>query len=408
MGFGPSSYKHGRKYLKQGDYPKALEMLTDAVNLDPENPKIHRDLGIAYYKSGQHEQAVDELNLAKEKLERDGNVVFYLGMAHENLKQYDEAVEEYSNYTKLRRFSRMRKKIQKRIYWLARQAADQWVMERMEMEKMIDTNSIPDNTIAVTYFKPFGVSKELEPLHMGLTDLLIIDLSMIESLKVLERIILKEIYDELGLASTDVIDQATAPRMGKLLGANSVVTGTFTGLTEERWRVDPTLALIKLGVPQPLESVEGRIPGFMQVEKDLVIEILESLNIPYTQEEKEKILGNIPTESLQAFLAYSRGLDYLDNGMYNQAVTEFENAISIDPGFSNAKGQLAEASSLSEPVESIDELESAWNSALASEAGRAELLKATVDTLFQGDVERVPVPEPTPPEEVSVEILISW
>ena len=66
MGFGPSSYKQGRKYLKQEDYPKALEMLTDALNQDPENPKIHRDLGIAYYKSGQHEQAVDELNIAKE------------------------------------------------------------------------------------------------------------------------------------------------------------------------------------------------------------------------------------------------------------------------------------------------------------------------------------------------------
>ena len=230
LGFGPSNLRQGRTYLERGQYARALEKLTDAVNEDPDNPGIHRDLGQAYYETGQYEQALEELNKAKSKLDKDGKLIFYLGMTYERLEQYDKAVAAYSDYVKLGRFSKIKKKIRRRIQWLIRQQTQKWAKERMKMEKTIDPASIPPNTIAVTYFKPFSISKELEPLHKGLTELLIIDLSMVKSLKVLERIKLAEIYDELGFSSTDVVDQSTAPRMGKLLGARTLVTGTFTGL----------------------------------------------------------------------------------------------------------------------------------------------------------------------------------
>jgi len=411
IGCGPVSLRQGRRYLSKGEYAQALEALTDALNEDPTNPKIHRDLGIAYYKNGQYEQAIDELKKAKQRLKKDSHVVFYLGLTYEQLELYDEAIAEYANYTQLRRFSRMRRQIQQRIQWLIRQQADQWAKERMKMEKEIDVASIPDNTIAVTYFKPFQVSKDLEPLHKGLTDLLIIDLSLVKSLKVVERMKLKEIYDELGLSSTDLVDQSTAPRMGKLLGANSLVTGIFTGLPGEQWRIDPTLGLVKLGEFQALESVEGQLRRFLQVEKRLVLQTLDSLNIELTQEERDSIQENVPTESLQAFLAYSKGLDYTDRGMYPEAAREFENAISLDPKFNQAKEHLTGAKLLSQSVESTDELEVTWDSVLSSEEVRDELLTTTVESVSQGDVSRTPGSEPKPPEEereVQLKVLIQW
>lgn len=409
VGFGSSRSKQGRRHLERGEYAQALEALTDALNEDPDNPKIHRDLGLAYYRTRQYEQALLELNKAKEGLEKDGSVMFHLGLGYERLEQYDKAIEEYSNYVKLGRFSGIKKMIQRRIQWLIQQQAEQWAKERMEMEAQLDVASIPDNTIGVTYFKPFSISSELEPLHVGLTDLLIIDLSMVESLQVVERIRLRDIYNELGLASTDIIDQNNAPRLGKLLGANSLVTGTFTGFGDKQWRIDPALGSVKQGQLQALGALEGKLDSFLQTEKELVLEILKSLGIELTEEEKERLMLNVPTESLEAFLSYSRGLAYEDAGMYEEAAKEFENAISTDPNFGQAKDHLMTSNLLSQPMEGIGSLESAWDSALATDKGKNLLLQTTLNNIAPGDVNRIPVSDvQTSTQEVELDVLIQW
>ena len=93
---------------------------------------------------------------------------------------------------------------------------------------------------------------------------------------------------------------------------------------------------------------------------------------------------------------------------------EFENAISLDPGFSQAEGHLAGAKLLSQPVESINELEMAWDSALSSEEAKNGLLISTMESVAQGDISRVPGSEPKlageepEVEEVELEVLIQW
>ena len=410
VGFGPSKHRQGRKHLEREEYTKALAVLTDALNEEPENPEIHRDIGIAYYKTEQYEPALEELNKAKEKLDKDGQVMFFLGLTYERMEQYDKAIEEYSNYVKLGRFSGIKKKLEQRVQWLIQQQADQWIKERMKLEEQIDVASIPDNTVGVTYFKPFSVPAELKSLQIGLTDLMIIDLSMVESLTVVERIKLQELYNEMGLSSTDVIDESTAPKMGKLLGANSLVTGTFTGFGDKQWRIDPALGSVKKGELQTLGVQQGKISDFLQTEKDLVIEILKNLGIDVTPEEEKKIRQNIPTESMQAFLAYCRGLDYMDRGMYEEARKEFKNAISIDSGFDQARAHLETSTLLSQPVEGIAELESSWDSAIIAEQGRNTLLRTTIQGIAQGDIGRTPVSDvkPTGGGEVELEVIIQW
>ena len=155
------SLRQGRQHLAREEYPQALTALKNALGEDTDNPEIHRDLGIAYYETGELDQALVELTTAKQDLEKDSLVIFYLGLTYEKLGKYDKAIEEYSNYVRLARFRRMRRKIQERVDQLIRQQADQWAKDRMELEKEIKTESIPENTVAVTYFKPFGISKEL-------------------------------------------------------------------------------------------------------------------------------------------------------------------------------------------------------------------------------------------------------
>jgi len=402
------SLRQGRRHLDREEYPQALEVLTLAFSEDPDNYEIRRDLGIAYYGSGAFDKALVELATAKQGLEKDGKVMFYLGLTYENLKEYDKAIQEYSNYVQVARFRGIRRKIQRRIDQLSQKWARQWAEERMKLAADIDSASVQDNVIAVTDFKPFGMSKELEPLRIGLTQLLITDLKLVKNLKVVERIMIKEIYKELGISSTDFVDQNTAPKLGKLLGAGTLVIGTFTGIDDKSWRIHPTLGVIKTGALKELESISGEFAELLLAEKDLVSAILVELGIELSDDERDNISRNIPTESLEAFISYSRGLDYLNKGMYSEAEEEFKEAISQDSGFHQAGDHLLETQSLSQPMDSADMLEETWNSELFSHEAANEVLTTTVNEISLSDVESELIPEVATPEPREVLLRISW
>lgn len=62
-------------YSRFGEYGKAAQYAADAVGLDPSNPSLRGDLGVMYYKNGDYEAAVEQLNLAVRGGEVDGGAV---------------------------------------------------------------------------------------------------------------------------------------------------------------------------------------------------------------------------------------------------------------------------------------------------------------------------------------------
>ena len=99
----------------------------------------------------------------------------------------------------------------------------------------------------------------------------------------------------------------------------------------------------------------------------------------------------------------------MDRGMYKEAQNEFQNAISIDSGFDQAKAHLETSSLLSQPVRNIAGLESTWNSAIIAERGSDALLRTTVQGIAQGDTGRIPVSDVKPGSgEVELEVRIQW
>lgn len=403
------SLRQGKKLLSEGEYDRAAEVLINALEEEPDNPEISRNLGIAYYKLGQFNQALDKLEKAKQGLPKDSRLIFYLGLVYEKLEQYDKAIEEYSNYTRLSPLSRFRRKIKERLPWLIRQEAARWAKTRLKDEENLPVQDIPDTTVAVTYFKPLTVLEGYESLHLGLTDLLIADLSLVESLSVVERIKLHKILDELGFSSTDLVDQSKAPRMGKLLGAGTLVTGAFTAL-EERLQIEPALGKVKLNEIYTLEGVEGMLANFLQIEKNLALQILDEMGLELTSEERKAISQNIPTESLAAFLAYSSGLSYEDRGMYPEAAKEYESALTLDPTFNKAILHLKEVQSLTQ-VESVDSLEQLREAALSTKSLQDEGLGTIVESISRQSMGSIPRSEadiPEGPEEVEVEVIFTW
>jgi hypothetical protein len=82
-------------------------------------------------------------------------------------------------------------------------------------------------------------------------------------------------------------------------------------------------------------SASGELGDLFRVEKELVFDLVEALDIDLSPAERDAI-ETVPTQNLQAFLLYSRGLEQEDAGAFSEAAQLYGRAAQIDPAFARA------------------------------------------------------------------------
>ena len=341
-----SDYYQGQRSLEAGDYDAAISLFQYALRTSPNDPKILTDLGYAYLKKNDYQRAIQYFERAKSIDPTYAKAYLYLGNAYEAQDDLPKAIKEYNDYYQQFPMTPMGQKLKARIGVLMKNQIAKEVKQAIEKEKYLTVDQIPDNTIAVYYFTNYTGDPNLDPLQKGLADILITDLSQVKSLRVLERTRLQTLLDELNLSQTGAVDQTDTPRFGRLLGAKRIITGGFAEPSDNMLRIDSLATNVATAEADAQANASGRKNDFFSIEKQLAFGIIDNLGISLTQEERDAI-QKIPTESFLAFLAYSRGIDYEDKGMYREAANEFKNAVQLDPNFSRANEKLQEAQVLS-------------------------------------------------------------
>ncbi|MFH1144055.1 MAG: peptidoglycan-binding protein [Candidatus Eisenbacteria bacterium] len=133
------------------------------------------------------------------------------------------------------------------------------------------------------------------------------------------------------------VDPATAPRLGRILGAHRLVQGAFVPLAGTQIQLDAVLVQARNGTQLSTGApVDGPVEDVLKLEKQLVYQILQALGISPTPEERGEI-DVLPTTDFLAFLAYSRGLELEDLGLLAEASAAFGEAVSLDPAFEAAQ-----------------------------------------------------------------------
>lgn len=348
----------GKQHLQKNEYDLAIQAFESARAENPDDPQILRELGIAHYQKIQFDKAIPLLIQAFLEDTTDGRTLFYLGTAYEITNDIPHAYDIYRRYVDADPASGMRKSIEARLTGLIRKQMAAEAKSVLKQESTINPAAIPDSSIAVLYFKNAGKKRDLDPIQKGMADMLITDLSKVKKLRVVERVRMQKMLDEIGLGKTGLVDPATAPRVGKLLGASKLVNGTFIDLSQDRLRIDAGLVPIKTDKPVSPGPVQGKLAQLFRMEKDLAFGILDKLGVKLTQAERDEI-KIIPTENLLAFLAYCNGLDYEDKGMYKEARQQYQRAAQLDPHFTSAVqgSSRAEDLTLSQmPVSALEDL----------------------------------------------------
>jgi TolB-like protein len=394
---GPNLVKITSDLIAEGRDDEAIARMNRALVLDPDEPEYKRLMGIALYNKKLYSESVTQFQQVLKDDDEDDQAAYYLAASYEALRDYNKAIQYYRLYNELTFYGEYKDIVEARIKLLYRQQMEAEAQRALAMEQQLDVAKIPNNTIAILYFENKGQKADLNPLQKGLAEMVITDLAKVKKLKVVERIRLHELMQELNLAETDMVDQRTAPRLGKLLGAYRLVKGSFFELTGDKINIDAFVARTRTGELDVTTNISGSMKDFFRMEKDLVFKIIADLKITLTDEEREAIL-EIPTENFFAFLQYSRGLDYEDRGLYTQAFQAYSQAATSDPNFSQAKTSASSAKKAEAIVGTTSETSSTdkksseqaaqtQQSSSASKSGGAKTAQQTA----------APPPPPPPP-----------
>src|SRR5256884_2147029 len=194
-------------------------------------------------------------------------------------------------------------------------------------------------TVAVLPLVIAGDSS-VQPLSRGLADLITTDLAHIRTLRLVERLQIGMLLDELKAGQSERTDPATAARVGRLLRAEGRGQGPATSppvpLNGAATIELSATVVTSAGVVRPVGQVTGPFRQLLALEKQVVFDLAGQLGIALTEAERQQILRQGP-KSLAAFLAYSRALDDLDRGDYDGAARNFGAATRADPSFQAAR-----------------------------------------------------------------------
>ena len=203
-------------------------------------------------------------------------------------------------------------------------------------------------TVAVLPFvnSAIGASHdELEPLSKGIADLLITEMAQNTGIRVVERENLQKLLDEQNLARDGRADEATAARIGKLLGAKHIVTGSF--ITDNRGTMVLTLKSVdtETGVVEWTHRGQGKTAEFLDLIANVATVANTGLKLPaltpavrQTSEARTEERKKVP---FQAVMLYSRAISAQDAGRREEAIQLFSQTIQRFPNFEDAKTALA-------------------------------------------------------------------
>ncbi|MGH1362400.1 MAG: CsgG/HfaB family protein [Calditrichia bacterium] len=188
-------------------------------------------------------------------------------------------------------------------------------------------------TIAIMDFRNSSITdkEKFDPMEKGFSDILISRLNGQTDLKVVERERLQWIIQELEIQNKYGMEGAV--RAGKQLGVHVVVFGSYIIVDDKIWL---SARLVKVESSEILftTDVKGKPGEFFDLTEQLSQKIRKAID----GGKLSKASGpSKTTNSLEAILSYSEGLELLERGEYADAHQKFQKALEHDPGYEKAK-----------------------------------------------------------------------
>ena len=202
-------------------------------------------------------------------------------------------------------------------------------------------------TVAVLNFD-FGNTnrkdEDVAALAKGFPAMVLSDLTGLSQIRIVERIRMQEVLDELKLSQTSKIDPASSQKLGKLLGADFLVFGSYF-LLGETMNVTTRVVDVETGETITVPGATGKSDDFMSLEQKLVGSLRSALaeKVPaFKAAAGDAAPKKTPAKlAMKGAVAYSKALDDIDHHRPEDAKKKLQEVVKQNPDFELAALDLA-------------------------------------------------------------------
>ncbi len=325
--------------------PADVSELAGRVARNPNNGELVLRYAAALQTAERCDTAVTVARRGMTLAPRNAVGPLVVGHCHERADRFDDALAVYRTFLSNNPDGRGVAAVRSRELMASRGLATQRARQALARETELAAEPADPQTVAVLPLTIAGDSI-YQPLSRGLAQMLTSDLALLRRFRMVERLQLGALLDEMALSRTGRVEEATAVRMGRLLRAGRMVQGLAAIPPEQTVRLEASVLLGSGEVTTPA-AASGRLPDLLRLEKEVVAGLASRMGYTLSEAERRAILEN-GTQNLAAFLAYSRALEAEDNGDYQAAAAFYAEAVRQDPGFQAAREGYQATTSLPE------------------------------------------------------------
>lgn len=220
-------------------------------------------------------------------------------------------------------------------------------------------------TVAVLPFENGALKNNADyaPLSKGMAEMLITAMAGNPGVRVVERDRLQKLIDEQNLGAGDRVDKETAVRLGKLVGAHHMLTGSFLIDPKQRMRIVVRSVNTETSEIEYAESVMGKADDLLELVDQLGTKMNAGMKLPampirlrQPSQGGAPVGGALAAEApkggnqFRATMLVSRALEKQDKGDTQGAIALYKSALQEYPNFERAKTLLASAERGPAPV----------------------------------------------------------
>jgi TolB-like protein len=238
----------------------------------------------------------------------------------------DKAIEYYSKCIDMNPDSRVKSEVEKLLSNAKKTLYKAEVKSLIDGEKSISDKDITKGSAAIVPFYNRGDKGDYDVLQKGIPQMMITDFGYVPSINILERLRIEELIKEMKLSETNLVEKGTAQRLGKLLKAENIVSGSYTVSSTNTVKIDVFVINVITSQISDIVEKSGTIEDFFNVQKDISLAALDKMGVRVTDDQRRKI-KTLPTETFFEFLAALKkktveeeefvfqGADFLNNLM---------------------------------------------------------------------------------------------
>lgn len=334
----------GEMYLAGEKYDQAIPIFQEILAKSPNDINARSKLGFAYLKTGRIDEAITELEAVQKAKPGEPYSTLYLGMAYANKERLGDAIEIWKGYKDDCK-PIVEAEVKRQLTLLLIAHSQRQAKKALETEKSLKTVKPDDSTVAVCYYQDLSPDKSLSAFQKGLAAMIITDMSKIKSLKVVERLRLQALLEEMRMGQTGIVDARTAPRVGRLLGAENLVVGS---IMIGSYKVTTSLSSTTAGGVRGTAQVTVPQDQFYELPKQIVTQSAAIIGVSLSPDE-QAALAVPQTKSFKAVTFYGQALEALDAGKWENAKELFTLALKEDPNFLAARAGAAGCPDASAP-----------------------------------------------------------